>query len=69
MSGWTRLKELRGSARVDTEAGRVTVGEKEVDWFLKHWPALERVGFFPDPMILKEFRKLEEARPEFSLFR
>jgi hypothetical protein len=68
LSGWTKLKELRGSVCVDTEAGRATVGEKEVDWFMEHWPALERVGFFAGTVVLEEFRKLEEARPNLMFW-
>ncbi|KAF9128067.1 hypothetical protein BGX30_014483 [Mortierella sp. GBA39] len=67
LRGWTKLKELRGSVSVETEETRVTVGDKEVDWFLDHWPMLERVNFFSGLVVSDKFNRLEEARPDLIL--
>ncbi|KAF8947012.1 hypothetical protein BGZ47_010542 [Haplosporangium gracile] len=66
---WTKLKELRGSVCVDTKASMATVGEREVDWFLEHWSALERVDFFSGSSVLDSFKRFDEARPDLILFR
>lgn len=69
LRGWTKLKELRGSVCVETMENMATVGDKEVDWFLEHWPMLERVDFFSRAVISQEFRRLAEVRPDLILFR
>ncbi|KAH7044293.1 hypothetical protein BKA57DRAFT_469185 [Linnemannia elongata] len=70
LRGWTKLKELRGSVCMETKESMATVGEKEVDWFLEHWPMLERVEFFSRATaVSEEFKRLDEARPDLILFR
>lgn len=69
LRGWTKLKQLRGSVCMETKESMATVGVKEVDWFLKHWPKLERVDFFSKETVSEEFRRLGEVRPDVILFR
>ncbi|KAK3841466.1 MAG: hypothetical protein J3R72DRAFT_444925 [Linnemannia gamsii] len=75
LAGWTHLKTLRGSIRLDVGANAATVGEKELDWFVHHWPALEQVAFFRDEKKRKKNKaapelllKLREARPRLVLW-
>ncbi|KAG9062399.1 hypothetical protein KI688_005314 [Linnemannia hyalina] len=69
LRGWTKLKDLRGSVSVETDEASVTVGDKEVDWFLDHWPMLERVNFFSGLVVMDKFSRLEDARPDLNLCR
>ncbi|KAF9912065.1 hypothetical protein EC991_001011 [Linnemannia zychae] len=75
LSGWTKLKTFRGSIRLDVGPNVVAVGEKEIEWFVEHWPALERVAFFRDEKKRKTGKaspagllRLREARPSLMLW-
>lgn len=68
LCGWTRLKTLRGSVKMDTYETMASVGEQEVEWFLQHWPALERVRFFSKVEDVRDgFLRFEKERPNVLL--
>ncbi|KAK3814547.1 MAG: hypothetical protein JOS17DRAFT_760739 [Linnemannia elongata] len=46
LGGLTKLKTLIGSVAAYTKETMVTIGMDEVVWMDKHWPALEKAGFF-----------------------
>ncbi|KAF9156325.1 hypothetical protein BG015_005978 [Linnemannia schmuckeri] len=46
LAGLTKLRELRGSVRTNTEETKVTMGWSEAKWMATHWPNLEIAEFF-----------------------
>ncbi|KAK3841472.1 MAG: hypothetical protein J3R72DRAFT_444942 [Linnemannia gamsii] len=69
LSGLVKLKTLRGSVRVTTDEAKATVGDREMEWIVSHWPDLERVAFFScDEDVMAQFSRLRDAlRPGLSL--
>ncbi|KAG0255227.1 hypothetical protein BGZ95_005819, partial [Linnemannia exigua] len=64
LTGLVKLRELRGSVCVSTNETKFTVGEREEEWFLTHWPSLERVEFFVTADNSGGFlERFKEARP------
>ncbi|KAK3807992.1 MAG: hypothetical protein JOS17DRAFT_766515 [Linnemannia elongata] len=43
----TKLRELRGSVQATTTETSKTIGRKELEWMLEHWPKLEVVELLP----------------------
>ncbi|KAH7055120.1 hypothetical protein BKA57DRAFT_501655 [Linnemannia elongata] len=63
LGGLTKLKELYGSICLAMEETEATVGMDEVVWMDKHWPALERAGFFwVSPIDSNPFSWFQEQR-------
>lgn len=73
-SGLTKLRDLRGSFLWTNSEARARMGEREVEWFATHLPALRRAAFlgvpFKEtlsndiPVILQD---LHSRRPELQL--
>lgn len=47
LGGLTKLKKLRGHVQVTTTEATKTVGQRELEWMLEHWPELEVVELLP----------------------
>lgn len=66
LSGMTRLRELRGSFAWTNRDVQARLGEREVEWFVRHLPAL-RVATFMDVRGSDALRMLEVRRPGLML--
>ncbi|KAG0059751.1 hypothetical protein BGZ89_000155 [Linnemannia elongata] len=79
LSSLTHLRELRGAVRADTPESMATMGQKEVEWMVEHWPSLDLVEFLPtghenkvtsseeEEMIPPHLRWLQKHRPGIRL--
>ncbi|KAF9127108.1 hypothetical protein BG015_004597 [Linnemannia schmuckeri] len=47
LSGLTKLRELRGHVQATTSETSKTVGQKELEWMLEHWPRLKVIELLP----------------------
>ncbi|KAG0064203.1 hypothetical protein BGZ89_009298 [Linnemannia elongata] len=47
LGGLTKLRELRGCVQATTTETSKTMGQKELEWMLEHWPKLEVVELLP----------------------
>lgn len=62
-AGLTKLQEFRGSIVWKHMAEETRMGEREVDWFVEHLPALSVAHFLPKGYKYPEERVLEEEVP------
>ncbi|KAF9139292.1 hypothetical protein BGX30_008145 [Mortierella sp. GBA39] len=49
LGGLRNLKELRGHVQAMTTETSMTVGQKELEWMLEHWPMLKAIELLPAP--------------------
>jgi hypothetical protein len=47
LGGLTKLKQLRGHVQTTTTETTKTVGQRELEWMVQHWPQLEVVELLP----------------------
>ncbi|KAF9902020.1 hypothetical protein EC991_005403 [Linnemannia zychae] len=47
LGGLTKLRELRGWVQATTTETSKTVGQKEMEWMIEHWPRLEVIELLP----------------------
>ncbi|KAK3836885.1 MAG: hypothetical protein J3R72DRAFT_449992 [Linnemannia gamsii] len=47
LAGLTKLRELRGHVQATTSETLRTVGQRELEWMLRHWPKLEVEELLP----------------------
>ncbi|KAG0277884.1 hypothetical protein BGZ96_002678 [Linnemannia gamsii] len=47
LSGLTKLRKLKGHVQATTTETAKTVGQRELEWMLEHWPELEVVELLP----------------------
>ncbi|KAF9123362.1 hypothetical protein BGX30_001491 [Mortierella sp. GBA39] len=64
LAGLTKLQELRGSIVWKHMAEEARMGEREVDWFAHHLPALSVAHFLPKGYNFSEKRVLKGEVPE-----
>ncbi|KAF9905290.1 hypothetical protein EC991_001838 [Linnemannia zychae] len=60
LANLSNLRELRGSVRADTSESMTTMGQKEIEFMVEHWPRLELVEFLPTGRENKDFGLMEE---------
>ncbi|KAF9150316.1 hypothetical protein BG015_007887 [Linnemannia schmuckeri] len=64
LSGWKKLRELRGHVQATTTETSKTLGRKELEWMLEHWPKLEVIELLP---ALKDHRGVKRHLLPMSL--
>ncbi|KAF9538353.1 hypothetical protein EC957_006891 [Mortierella hygrophila] len=63
-AGLAKLQELRGSIVWNHKAEEARMGEREVDWFVQHLPALSVAHFLPKGYKFSEEEVLKDEVPE-----
>ncbi|KAG0368312.1 hypothetical protein BC939DRAFT_447144 [Gamsiella multidivaricata] len=74
LAGLSELRELRGSVRAVTKETKTSLGQKEVEWIVDHWPKVELIEFLPsnhekrlDVEVPKHLQWLQQRCPHVRL--